>query len=167
MPAVLLLILCFVIAAPNASALEWTGNVRLLGGIKVVNDEHWAPIDEHQEVGIAFDFRQEGWPFHVAADILYSSDDTTNTGGPIDGSTIELNLGFRRYIGHDSNLFLGFVGGGFALISSEIEWDIAGFNATSADGEGVGFWLDGGVLFRLAQHIDMESAYATPTPMPI
>ena len=142
-------------SSATAKELPWSGHVRLLGGLKLIDDSSWGPLDEHQEVGIAFDAKQEGWPFHAAIDVLYSTDDSTSDFGTSEGETIELNVGFRRYIGHHSRMVQGYVGGGLALISSRIDWSVPQLGASSADGEGVGYWLDGGVFVRLAQKFDI------------
>lgn len=54
---------------------DWTGNVNVFLGAKMLDKDDWEPVDEHFEAGVLIDFKQKSWPISIAIDFLRSSDE--------------------------------------------------------------------------------------------
>jgi len=141
---------------------NWTGNINLFMGAKQLEEDDWEPLDEQDEFGIMFDFKQEGWPVSIAIDLLSSSDEQTGlyfvSGygtviATLEGETSEFDLGFRK-IWDGSPTIRPYIGGGIAMVSAEIKASVLGATA-SDDDNATGFWLGGGVCFTFAEHFNV------------
>lgn len=140
----------------------WTGNVNGFLGTKILDQDDWAPVDEHFEGGVLIDFRQKSWPISIAIDLLSSYDEedvsiaALNFGtfdANLEGSTTELNFGVRK-IWDNFSFVRPFIGGGIAFINAEVKGTALGVSV-SDDDTGVGVWFDGGVYFNLTEHFNL------------
>jgi len=156
-----LLVANVALAAPPP---DWTGNVNLAFGSKLMADD-WEPVDDHTSFGFLVDFRRPEWPLHVAVDLLFSWDDEDETvfvPGPgvvtldVKGSTTELDLGVRKLwegFAHVNGL-TPYVGGGLAVVWAKQEAEGPGVDVDE-EGIGVGLWAGGGAYFTLAEHFNL------------
>jgi len=102
-----LISLCLILSIPSLAMCEnWTGNINLLLGAKVLDEDEWEPVEEHSEVGISCDFRQENWPISITFAYLSSEDDDGTavvfvpgpgwTIGNFEAETREINVGVKK-----------------------------------------------------------------------
>jgi hypothetical protein len=153
-----------VIFVSLASAQDqWTGNVNLFGGMKLLEKDSWEPIERQPEFGVEIDFREKHWPVNIAIDIMNArSEDTVSMydplTGPFDmkvsGYTTEFNVGIRK-IWDEFPSFRPFIGGGLSYIQAEFKGSISGVGSASDTDSGVGIWLGGGVYFTLGEHFNL------------
>lgn len=147
------LIVC--ILCPLTASGQWTGDAKLFFGAKMLDKDDWEPVEEHAELGLMFDFGQEQWPFNIAIDVLGSvADDTENIYGyyyDYEVETSELNLGIRKAWG---DVLRPYLGGGIAFITAKYETSALGVKI-SEDDNGVGYWINGGLMLTLANTFDL------------
>lgn len=165
---VLSIVVCWILvpglamsqSKPNQKV--WTGNVNGFLGAKILDEDDWAPVDEHIEAGVLIDFRQKSWPISIAIDLLSSYDEedvsiaVLNFGtfdANLEGNTTELNFGVRK-IWDNFSIVRPFIGGGIAFINAEVKGTALGVSV-SDDDTGVGVWFDGGVYFNLTEHFNL------------
>jgi hypothetical protein len=124
-----LLIPGLAMSQPSSNPDDWTGNVNIFLGAKILDKDDWDPVDEHFEAGVLIDFKQKSWPISIAIDFLRSSDEedvsvaVLNFGTfsfDLEGNTTEFNLGVRK-IWDNPTVVHPFVGGGLAVISAEVK----------------------------------------------
>ena len=145
-----LVIACFLFSIPKlAICADWTGNLNVLLGSKVLDEDQWEPADEQSEFGIEVDFKKQSWPVSIAIDFLSASGEGTLWGIKAESETSELNVGVRK-IWDKSPHVRPFIGGGIAFITGE-------FSAfgLSEDDSATGFWIGGGVYWTLAEHFNI------------
>lgn len=138
------------------SAVGWTGNLNGFIGGKALDDEDWF-ADEQAEVGVRLDFRRDDWPFSIAVDTHFSEGDFKGyVFFPLSGTryyeedvdTCEFNLGIRKYWDAAANM-RPFLGGGLAYAQLEAKGKLDGVTELSDKGNGVGIWLNGGILWTI------------------
>ena len=158
---------------------EMKGEANLFLGMKDYSEDDFENIpvfnedtldtSSATEYGLGFSFGNVDWPVMIAVDVLMASDDDSTTYEFLDASytykaeidTTELNLGVRKFwTNHEK--FHPYVGGGLAWIDAEAELCLSGeflprkasgetlFEASDSD-SGIGYWLNGGVLWRLGK----------------
>ncbi len=167
----LMMFLIFFIPA-NAGAAEWSGNVNGLVGIKMLDDSDWGDFDDQTEIGIMADFGMDSWPLSLSANLLYSSDSTSDyhdneindtyyyTYYGEDATTVELNLGVKK-IWPLAGRFNLYVAGGLAVIYGEMEITRADNLSGSyrdtdrEDDTGLGGWGGVGCYFTFANHVNL------------
>ena len=164
-------IACFLLSIPNlAITHDWTGNLNVFLGAKVLDEDEWEPVEDQDEFGIKVDFRRQAWPVSIVIDYLSSSGDETElmfdpllgtVEFDIEGETSELNLGVRK-IWDQSTYIRPFIGGGISFISAEYKGTALGITVSDSD-NAVGIWFGGGVYWTLADHfnIGLEAAFST------
>jgi len=165
---VLSIVVCWILvpglamSQSNSNQNAWSGNVNGFLGAKILDDDDWAPVDEHGEIGVLIDFKQKSWPISIAIDLLFSSDEedvsfaVLNFGtfnANLEGNTTEFNLGVRK-IWDNLSKVRPFIGGGIAFINAEVKGTALGISV-SDDDTGVGVWFDGGVYFTLTEHFNI------------
>ena len=148
-----------VLAAGATSASAFEGNVNLFLGQKWFEGADWEPIDTQREPGLLFAFGETRSPIHFALDILHSDDDATADVagfGPVDfaGDTTEYCIGvrkvFRRFAITHPHL-----GAGATLATGDFEMVFPGVGRSEVDDTAFGWWIDGGVTWRLASHLNL------------
>lgn len=134
------------IGAAAAPASAGAVDLNLLWGQKQFDDD-FEPLDEQEEFGVQVTLAHEGWPVGMALDFLRSTDGIEETG--LDTTTTELSAGVRKiWAGRRTRPF---VGGGLALVQSELT--SPPYNRQKD--EQVGYWIDGGVLWRIGRHFNV------------
>jgi hypothetical protein len=167
----LLITAYFLLSTPNlATCNDWTGNLNVFLGVKVLDEDEWDPVEEQDELGIKVDFKHQGWPVSIVIDYLSSSGEETalmfdpqlgTVEFDIEGEISELNLGVRK-IWDQSPHTRPFIGVGISYISAEYKGTALGITVSDSD-NGVGIWLGGGVYWTLADHfnIGLEAGFST------
>lgn len=141
----------FMLSTIDSKAFAWEQSkwtmedVNVFLGLKNLDEDDWAPVDEHREFGIEIDFKQHNSPVNITIGYLRSSDDDTITGINIEGKTSELYIGVRK-ICEAFPQMRSFIGGGLSIISAEMKGAALGIKV-SDDDSSLGFWLGGGVYF--------------------
>ena len=152
-----LLFLFTIASVVPASAGGWTGNANIIAGGKLLEEADWFGSDEHFEYGVEFDFRKKNWPLSIAVAGLTSQGAASILILGLESNTSEINFGVRKIVDHLGPIH-PFVGGGVALISSELE--ILGSIESHTT---VGYWLSGGVYTRLLRktNLGLELRYSS------
>ncbi len=159
----ILIALCLVLSVPTLAMSEgWTGNMNLLLGAKMLDEDDWEPVEEQAEFGISFDFRQEHWPVSITFAYLSSEEDGSAvvfvpgpgwTVGDFEAETQEINIGVKK-IWDVTQVIKPFVGGGISFINAEFTGTAFG-GTLSEDDDAVGIWVGGGIMFTLANHLNL------------
>ncbi|HJQ98022.1 MAG TPA: hypothetical protein VJ826_06875 [Candidatus Polarisedimenticolaceae bacterium] len=138
-------------AAVPAAALE--GNVNVFAGQKWFSDAEWQPIETQPELGIQLAFGQLRAPIHFAVDVFHSQDESTIAETRVEGSTTEYALGVRKVFRRQATMH-PHLGGGASLVAGDVtaESPAARFQADDSD---FGFWIDGGITWRLGGHLNL------------
>lgn len=145
-----ILIACILIPM-TVSAQSWTGNMGLLLGSKMLEEDDWAPVEDHAEIGLLLDFGQDHWPVNLAIDFLASAKDDSDYYADYDVQTTEINIGVRKAWG---DVLRPYIGGGLALISAKSDVD-EWYYSYSEDDNGIGFWINGGLFLTLADFFNL------------
>jgi opacity protein-like surface antigen len=153
----LLSLLLAAASAPAAVAFE--GNVNLFAGQKWFADSDWEPIEEQPALGVLFAFGQLRAPIHFAIDVFKSSEEATfDTPGVgttrVEGGTVECSIGVRKVFRRQS-IAHPHLGAGATLISADLEIEDPAAGRTDVDDSAFGFWIDGGITWRLASHLNL------------
>jgi hypothetical protein len=136
-----------------AQAQEWTGNANALLGRKTLDEEDWAPLDEHVGIGVLLDFKKQTWPVAIAIDLHWSDDGEfernpiTGQRASADAETAEVDLGLRKTWDHYLRA-RPYVGGGVAFISADVFARVLGVRVSDSD-ESAGFWINGGFYWTI------------------
>lgn len=161
-PMMIFIAIFFIFLASTASAQQggWTGNINAFLGAKALEEEDWAPVDEHGELGIEIDFRPRSWPINIAVDYLSSESDNELLFDPFlrvvefEAETSELNIGVRK-IWDRFPYARPFLGGGISFIRGEFKGTpLSGITLSDSD-SGVGIWLGGGIYWTLIDHLNL------------
>ncbi len=160
---IILISLCLVLSIPSlAMSNDWTGNINVLLGSKLLDEDEWAPVEEHGEVGISCDFKQTHWPISITFAYLSSEDDGAAvvfvpgpgwTYGDFEAETREINVGVKK-IWDITEIIKPFAGGGLSFINAEFTGTTFG-TTQSQDDDAVGIWIGGGIIFTLAKHLNL------------
>ena len=137
----------------NSPANAWTGNVNFFLGAKSLDENDWAPVDQHAEFGVLVDFKQQDWPVSIALDFLGSTEEATELGVNFEGTTSEFDVGVRKIWGTEGSTIRPYIGGGLAFIGAEFKG--TAFTTVSDDDNATGIWLNGGVYWTLNQSFNI------------
>ena len=156
-------LLLFTLIAPLAPA--HAGDLNLFLGAKALNEDDWAPLDSHTELGLQGSWGPPEWPVAIATDLYGSVDSKEILGVDFSASTAEINLGVRKIwrTGGEQRV-RPYIGGGIAAISGTLEAESGGVKV-SDDDNGVGGWLGGGIFWRLGGsfNLGMDLRLSTAT----
>ena len=175
--ALLPLVLTLLLIPGWASA---EGNVNFVLGGRGLDDDYWRPTEDHGAFGINFDFAKESWPVSLALGLHGSAgsedlfedchrcDSQPYRGETeIEATVGELSVGvlWRPETGHKLRPYLG---GGLAFVSAEKESRLR-FGGVSDDDESTGFYLNGGLAWRIGRHVNggLDARLVTGTDVTI
>jgi hypothetical protein len=137
-----------LVLAPLAMAGEDDGlDINIFVGQKALDRDDWAPVQDQLEPGIQLSVPRG--PVHIAADVLFSSDNSKALGTSVKGKTWEANLGVRKFWGQRIRPY---VGGGLSLVTVEFD---PGISASTDQDPELGYWAGTGILFRLGKHFNL------------
>ena len=67
--SIIIFILCITLINIDSYAQDlWTGNINVFLGAKALEEDNWDPVEEHKEIGIMVDFKNENWPISIVID---------------------------------------------------------------------------------------------------
>ncbi|MBU0995892.1 MAG: hypothetical protein KJ737_25635 [Proteobacteria bacterium] len=149
-----LLMISFIFAlfSKTVTASEWTGNVNLLLGVKMLNENDWEPVNEQGELSIHVDLRSRDWPISIEMGLSGSYDTQEDYIGiedfNRDGSTGEFKFGVRKTWEPDES-FRPYLGGGLAVITvkEELRFPQVSYNDEDTC---LGLWIHGGLYWTLS-----------------
>jgi opacity protein-like surface antigen len=156
---------------------DWTGDINIYLGNKMLDKDDWSineegvklELDTQRQAGLDIDFGKKSWPVYIALGYLSSSaDDSISEEIAIDdmiipvktkmeGSTKEIRLGVKK-IWEPTSAIRPYIGGGLAMINAEgkITASAEGISSgISADDQAVGFYVNGGVYWTIADHFNL------------
>lgn len=128
-------------------------DVNAFGGTKSLSTGDWAPLASHGEVGVMTTVGAGEWPVQAAGDFYHSFASGKVAGVSVRTTTSEAAIGVRG-IFPASPLVRPHLGAGLAIITVANTAESGGVVET-AGGSGFGFWLGGGVLFRLGNNANL------------
>ncbi len=120
----------------------------VLGGRTLEDEDFWEPVEKHSAFGVNVDFGGEGWPIRLMAGLHGSATEETELGFDLKASVAELTFGVAK-IWEAGNAH-PFVGGGLASVTAEFE-----FGGFTVDDTSPGFYLHGGVFWRLGSRFNL------------
>jgi hypothetical protein len=151
-----LALLLLVLAAPMSAAFAG-GDANILLGIKPLDEDEWAPVEDHGAIGAEVAFGREAWPVWIAIDYFATAGVQENvpvtvfgftSTQDIEASTVEFDLGIRKIWGkHRTRPFLG---GGVGLIGATLDLGVDDDSDATA-----GLWAGGGVFWRLGSRFNI------------
>ena len=114
-------------------------------GQRSLDEDDYAPVEDQATLGFEYSQEAAGSAFGWEVGIMGSSDDDRVAGFDVEARTGELYGGIRKSFGDDA--VRPFVGGGLAIINSEIEVVGAG----SDDDSSFAAYLHGGVALAVSE----------------
>lgn len=140
------------VSAHDGFAWAKTGNIFL--GAKKLSKDDWSPVSTQGEIGLLMDFRKQYWPLAIAVDLLYSTGDGTYDMFDFKADIAELNVGVRkRWDWHYQSC--PYLGGGLAVAHASESIGTIGYSSLDGSGNAVGFWVNGGVSWKLYKVYNM------------
>ena len=145
-----------VLAAPAFAA----GNANVVAGPRYLDDGSWNPVADQTAVGITVDVGRKFWPINFAIG-YHDSTATDHSVNPapvgdlkLEGRIQELDFGVLKSwpLAHRLRPF---VGGGLGLVQGSSRATFATLGGTHDSGTGAGAWMEGGVYWRLAGHLNL------------
>lgn len=157
----LLPLLALLLLPASASRSDAKGDINFMLGFKHVDDFEDLTLDGDLEnqvaLGVEMTFRGVDWPVGIAVDLLGSGAEEEFTflyQFDVEARTAELDVGVRKIWEIPGKPVRPFLGGGLALARGEIEASAFGLTADEDD-TGVGFWLGGGVFWRIGDSFNI------------
>lgn len=147
--AVLLVIGITALAPPSARA---DGNANFMLGMKQLDEDDWAPVEDQALLGAEVDFGAKEWPVHLAIDYMVSVGVEDLIPGDVTGMTAELDVGVRKV--WEKGGARPYLGGGIGVITGSLEVD-TGFGTVDDDDTALGIWIGGGIFWRLGSRFNI------------
>jgi hypothetical protein len=145
-----------LLAASNQAQARYVGNLNLFVGEKWLDNGDWTPADEQRQFGIMLAFGEERAPVHFSLDAYLSSVDVADANPAVDtivsGSSTEFDIGIRKVWGEKATH--PHVGAGACVVDVREERNGPTGLVKNSD-RGYGAWVDGGVTWRLASHLNL------------
>lgn len=143
--------------SPPQADPSWTGNVALLVGGRALDEDDWAPVDEHGVLGVEVDLRPRHSALGIEIGAMGSAgyeDDFQNSGIDIEATLGELYVGPRLTLDLADDVAHLYVGGGFSVVSASAEGTL-GFLTASDDDVSAAAYAHGGVYFSLSPNFQL------------
>jgi hypothetical protein len=151
------LVLC---AAALASAPLFAADVNLnvypFSARKMSNSDFWGDLEDQYSLGGMVDFGAKGSHLHFVAGLMtgVGAQDFSN---PLLNDAVatesELSFGLSG-VWHLDNGTCPFISGGFSFVNADLTVDAPGGNVSEND-ESLGFFVEGGVYWRLGNHFNL------------
>jgi hypothetical protein len=148
------LALLFVPSTARAS-----GDVNFVYGTRSLDHDFWEPTDDQEVYGATVDFGGAHWPVNIAVGYFKSHDDGTLNTFPILGS-VDLDVHLEEYslgvekVWKAGKVVRPFLGGGVSHLHADAKVS-AVLGSTSDDDSTNGFYVDGGIFFRLGSAFNL------------
>ena len=151
------LILC---AAACASAPVFATDINLnfypFSARQMSNSDLWDDVDTQYAIGGMVDFGATGSHLHFVAGLhtgVGAKDFSNPLVNDVLATTSELSFGMTGIWRHDKGAS-PFVSGGLSFVHPELEFDVPG-GTLKDDDQAIGFFIEGGVYWRLSSHFDL------------
>jgi len=151
------LALSMLLLAAPATATFAGGDVNFLLGMKPLDKNDWAPVEDQGAFGAEVTFGKETWPVWIAVDYFATAAVEQRvpinvggfvTSGDITGTTFEFDFGIRKIWGkHRTRPFLG---GGVGVVGATFDADV-----TDDSDQTAAAWAGGGVFWRLGRRFNL------------
>jgi hypothetical protein len=143
-----------LLAAGTARAADgpgMTGNLNLLLGAKVLDEDDWTPNEGQAEGGVSLDVRNASSILGFEIRLLSSESDVHNVFlvGPTSAETTEVAFGLRLTFTYEPGLRT-YLAGGPVYIDARLKTPSG---TTSGNGNGV--WLAGGIYWILGGRVNL------------
>jgi hypothetical protein len=161
--APLVLAVAAALAATTDAHARYHGDLNLFVGQLWLTNSDWSPVDEQPELGLMLNFGEERAPVHFAIDLFASSKSASpavpSGNDPVRGTSHEIAVGIRKV--WVESVTRPHLGAGVTAISVSEEFD-GPFGAATNEDRAYGAWVDLGVSWRLATHLNLgiEARYS-------
>jgi len=157
---------CAATPAPGAAAsvdvMERVTTMRLLGGIRELDDDDWEPLESHVLVGVELDSYRPADPIGFELGGSFSEDEESDSAGAdfIDGEVdaFEIYAGARKTWHATDGLVRPYLGAGLTFISGEVEVEgsIAGIPFSGSDDDStLGFYAHAGLAVFVSERVSL------------
>jgi hypothetical protein len=151
--------LALVLAASSGAAILAATDVNLSVPIfgRNMSSDLWNDVDSQAGFGATVDFGRHGSPFHFQAG-LQSSTATKSFTDPLvsdtRGAISEIFFGIAK-VWETKGRTRPYIGGGASFVHATLEKNVlSGGDSVSKDDDSLGFYVEGGVYWRLTAHFD-------------
>ena len=147
----------------GSAEARYNGNLNLFVGQKWMTQSQWGPVDDQPELGLMLAFGEERVSVHFAVDAYYSRKEIENPNPSIDSrikaTSGEVTIGIRKV--WDLGVTRPYLGGGASIVTVRQDFD-GPSGPVSFDGRGYGAYVQVGVFWRLAGHLNLgiETRYS-------
>ena len=143
--------------APGAAfADDWDWNYNLVFGHRSVDKSDWAPFKGYDELGVEASWGKADEPLLFATDLYVSRDRERVFGFEIENRTWELNPGLRKMWTFNKR-WHPYGGAGPTYVQTKSQRATRRREISDQD-RAYGFWLGGGLFFRIGAHLDLGMA---------
>ncbi len=151
-----LLTVLLMLPLATLQAQGWQGNLGGMIGHISLNDQDWGQQDEHGAIGLLADFRKASWPVSLAFDLIGSGDEVDASGTHNEAYNAALHLGVRKLFEDSDSMFKPYVGGGVALINTEMRTKNTqtGLSRIEED-SATGLWVGAGSYLKFGDNIQV------------
>lgn len=154
--APLVLAVLSMLATADQAQARYVGNLNAFVGEKWLDNGDWSPADEQRQYGLMLAFGEERAPVHFSMDMFVSTVDVTDANPAVDtivrGASTEFDIGVRKVWGEKATR--PHLGAGACVVQVSEHRD--GPTGLVKNGDrGYGAWVDGGVTWRLASHLNL------------
>lgn len=152
---ILFFIACFSVTDAGA----WTGNLNILSGARLLNEDYWAPAEEQEIVGIQFNLKKDHWPVHFAIEYNQGSGNGMYYHNiwlqdvRVESDVLEVDIGVKK-IWDNFPRMRPFFGLGGSFIKARM--DITNNVGIKTDSEyTLGTWMDVGIYWTIENSINL------------
>lgn len=152
-----------MLAAANEAHAHYVGNLNFFFGRKWLNNGDWSPADQQPQYGLMLAFGEERAPVHFSLDAFVSNVEIKDANPAFDtivrGASTEVDVGVRKVWGQKATR--PHLGAGVCVVQVSEHRDGPTGLVINSD-RGYGAWVDGGVTWRLASHLNLgiEARYS-------
>lgn len=140
----------------SAQAEGWTGNTSgMIGKIKR-DDSDWDNHKEQDAIALLADFKKISWPVSLAVDVIGSGDEDKSLNRKQESFTAAVHLGVRKVFEIEGSAFKPYIGGGVALINTEMnDINTATHVTKSEDDSATGTWVNVGTYVEIGEQMQL------------
>jgi opacity protein-like surface antigen len=149
-----LLTTALLLALPIAQASDWTGNVGGSIGSKHLDDKDWSPLDSQEALGFMLDIKKKSWPVSITYDLTGSGEVKEKGSVKDEAYTLEQHIGIRKTFELEGSKMRPYVGGGVALVSTEVKNKTA-TTSVKDDDDATGVWIGAGWYVGVNENFDI------------
>ncbi len=167
-----LLFFSLLVSPQILNAGEWSSNINIFLGVKLLDKDDWGKFDDQFELGLLADVKKIKWPVSLVANLIFSIDSTSDyddswkddryryTYRGEEAYTAELNLGIKK-IWSLPKTWNFYIAGGGAVIYGGAEVtrsdNLNGYYLDTDDEDdfGLGYWGALGVYKTIGRKFNL------------